>query len=187
MQGNQPATCEFTFDELDSGRLRINRRFRPVLEAGGLATFEALFHFPKGQIVRAVGGRSTARIVLADSEGQQWFYLKRHEPPRLLEKLKPLLHFSRPILGARNEWEALLRFHAAGIPTMVPVAFGESGGRSLVMTQDLRTDRTLLDLGDEIHVWRGARGARPAASDAELEHQLTAQVAQIARRMHSAG
>jgi heptose I phosphotransferase len=118
----------FPIEVCDAGRLLINGRFRRLLEANRLTTFAALFNFAGGEAVRTVGSRSTMRITLKAGGDEQTFFLKRHSPPRLIERLKPLFHLSRPIVGARNEWEAILRFHACGLPTMTPVAFGELQG-----------------------------------------------------------
>jgi heptose I phosphotransferase len=178
---------EFQFESFDSGRLVVNREFRPLLEASGLTTFAALFDLDGGEVVRTVGHRTTARIVLPAGKDTEVFYLKRHQPPRLVERLKPILHFSRPILGARTEWEAILRYHAAGVPTMTPVAFGEFQARSLVMTRDLKINRTLLDWADDIaDKRRDAR--RDAAHDGLAEKRaIIAHVAKIARHMHDSG
>jgi len=184
-------------EEWDAGRLQVNRRFRRVLEAHGLTTFTALFRLGGGKVVRAIGNRSTAHIVLSIEGRQEAFYLKRHVPQRLWERIKPLFHLSLPILGARNEWEAILGFHSAGIPTMTPVAFGEFQSHSLVMTRDLGTDFTLLDwlngnrlnanLGAGTAGDRGIGGPDRPGDNSSLRREITRRVAQIARRMHDCG
>jgi heptose I phosphotransferase len=177
------------FEDWDAGRLRVNQDFGRILEANRLTSFEALFDFAGGTVVREVGSRRTARIVLqgADGRGDQTFFLKRHSPPRLSERLRPLFSLSMPIVGARNEWEGILKFHAAGIPTMTPVAFGEHNGRSLVMTQDLGTPRTLLDWVNETAGEHSGPRQDDTAQSSAVKHELIARVADIARRMHSAG
>ncbi len=172
---------------MDSGRLLVNRRFSDILHQNGLTTFDALFALPSGEVVRQIKSRSTARITLSADGVQRTFYLKRHEPPRLRERLRPLLNLGRPILGARNEWQAILRFHAAGIPTMTPVAFGEAAGRSLLVTEDLGTDFTLLDWVDKT-ADAGPGASAQQRTDAEsLKRKLIRRVAGLARRMHEAG
>jgi heptose I phosphotransferase len=171
------------FETWDAGRLHVNRQFCAVLEANFLTTFAALYDLPGGDVVRAIDNRSTARVVFSRGGQEQAFYLKRHASPRLLDRLKPLLHLSLPILGARHEWRAILRFHATGIPTMTPVAFGEFQSRSLVMTRDLGTDLTLLDWVNE---YPGGRPER-TAGELRLTRDIMRRVAQIARRMHDSG
>lgn len=177
------------FEDWDRGRLRVNAAFGPVLKANRLTTFEALFDFAGGTVVREVGSRRTARIVLqaADAPRDQTFFLKRHSAPRLSERLRPLFSLSLPIVGARNEWEGILKFHAAGIPTMTPVAFGECDDRSLVMTQDLGTPRTLLDWVNAAAGDRSGPSPGDPAESPAARHELISRVAGIARRMHAAG
>lgn len=166
------------FEEWDHGRLRVNREFAALLRQHGLTTFESLMQFAGGTIVRQIGTRATARFTLADGGDEHAFYLKRHGPLPWKEYLKPLLRLTRPVHGARHEWEAILRFHAAGIPTMTPVALGESGGESLLITQSLEGSQNLLD-------WV-AESPETSARAADAR-KLTETVASIARRMHAAG
>ena len=179
----------FEFDEFDGGRLIVNRQFRELFVAHGLTTFAALYAWRDGEVVRKVKSRSTARVELTSAKlpGQTLtFYIKKHGRPKLKEYLKPLLNFGRPILGARNEWEAILEFHAAGIPTMIPIAFGESGDQSLVMTEGLGTDYTLLDWASS----RWADAAQVGLTNEQREgcqRELISRVAQIASRMHARG
>jgi heptose I phosphotransferase len=178
---------DIEIDDWDGGRLRINRRFAPALEAHGLTTFDAIFKLAGGKVVRSVGSRSTAQILLNAGGPGQSFYLKRHAAASLVERVKPVIHLSQPILGARNEWEAILRFHAAGIPTMTPVAFGESGERSLVMTEDLGTNRTLLDWVNDTTGSRPQRSGAVSRDAGIVKRELLRHIANIARRMHASG
>ena len=178
---------EFRFDEFDSGRLLINHEFTDVLRSNGLVTLDSLFNLSGGDMVRQIKSRSTTRITLPTADGQSTFYLKRHEPPQLRERLRPLVNFARPILGARNEWQAILRFHNAGIPTMTPVAFGEWQGRSLLVTEDLGTDHTLLDWANNMAETPVANTALHPTAAQSLKRSLIHRVANLARRMHDAG
>ena len=127
------------FEEWDGGRLVVNREFGGILRANGLATFHGLMTHQGGDVAKNVlRERTTTRIALTDTNGgRQAFYLKRHSPAPWKEYVKPLLRLARPMLGARHEWNAILQFHAAGISTMTPVAFGESGGHSFLLTAAL--------------------------------------------------
>src|SRR5579872_4916461 len=176
----------FEYETWDHGRLQVNRQFAGVLQASALTTFEALFNWPQGEVVREVGGRRTTRIVLNYDDREQSFFVKRHARPKLSDRLRPLIHLSWPVLGARNEWNAILSFHAAGIPTMTPAVLGESQGRSLIMTLDLRSERSLLDWFEA--AWHAESGAGPrAATIPPARRELISRVAQIARRMHESG
>ncbi len=177
----------FAIDDWDGGRLRVNRQFAQVLEANRLSTFEALINLTGGDVVRAIDSRSTVRVVLSCAGKDDAFFLKRHAPSRFVERLRPVMHLSRPILGARHEWEAILQFHAAGIPTMMPVAFGEFESRSLVMTRDLAADRTLLDWVEEAIGGQAVEKPGASGEPLSLKHRLIEEVAKIARRMHACG
>jgi heptose I phosphotransferase len=179
MRNDSKPNGGLSFETWDAGRLQVNSQFREILKSNGLTTFAALYELPGGDLVRAIDNRRTTRNVLTTDGQIQAFYLKRHGPPRLLDRIRPLLHFSLPILGARHEWEAILRFHARGIPTMTPVAFGEFQSRSFVMTCDLRTDLSLLDWVNSQQPSSRVRMERSAES--------TRRVAHIARRMHDSG
>jgi heptose I phosphotransferase len=187
VSANDEPSTSFDLVEWDDGRLQVNCQFSHVLQANGLTTCQALLDWPQGRVVRQIKSRSTSRIILPGDTGEQTFYIKRHGPPRLRERLRPLLNLSWPILGARNEWEAILRFHAAGLPTVTPVAFGESRQHSLVMTQDLGTDFTLLDWVNET-ADRHETGNRHAPAEVmPLKRRIVSRVAAIARHMHARG
>ncbi|MGH7202562.1 MAG: lipopolysaccharide kinase InaA family protein, partial [Planctomycetaceae bacterium] len=129
----------FAFERWDDGRLTVNRDFAPLLRAHGLTTFHALMHEVGGEVAKnLLRERTTSRFRLEDEDGSHCdFYIKRHRPPPVKEYVKPLLRLTWPVLGARNEWNALLDFHAAGISTMTPVALGEAGGESFLVTESL--------------------------------------------------
>jgi heptose I phosphotransferase len=177
----------FQLDEFDDGRLVVNRPYVETLRRNELLTFDELFAFAGGDVIRQIKSRSTTRIVLQMDGHQHAFYLKRHEAPNWRERLRPLLNFAKPILGARNEWEALLRFHAAGIPTMTPVAFGVKQGRSLLVTEDLGTDRTVLDWVNERAALSEVAADRQASNDEPLKRSLIKWLADMARQMHDMG
>jgi heptose I phosphotransferase len=172
----------FAFDTSDGGRLTVNREFAPLLLANGLTTFNAVMNFSGGQVAKnLLRERTTTRLDLADAAGQmRTFFLKRHQRPPLTEFLKPFLRLQRPILGARNEWNAILRFHQAGIATMIPVALGEGPGRSFLLTAGIEGCCKLTD-------WMATRAA--VLHDGELRtlRQIIAGVADVARTMHHAG
>ena len=164
----------------DDGRLTVNAAFAPLLRARGLTTFAAFGRLEPAETVRDVDRRVTARYELPTTDGPRRFYLKRHGRPPAREFVKPLLRLTKPVLGARPEWDALLRFHAAEIPTMTPVAFGEGGGESFVMTE-------ALEDCDRVDLWADDRRGDHAPTVRRDRRALTAAVARIARTMHAAG
>ncbi len=160
------------FEDWDDGRLRVNRAFAPILQDNGLASFSALMNHSGGTVAKQLlAERTTTRITLSGSKS---FYLKRHTPPPLKEYVKPLLRLTWPILGAANEWRALLQFHAAGIPSMTPVALGRSGRHSFVLTEALE---------GYVKLSHWLEGDPPP----EQLSLVGSKVAELAKRMHAAG
>lgn len=150
--------------------LLIHPDFADLCTSSGLTTFEAWFSLSGGESVRQVKQRWTTRIVL---DGQA-FYLKRYEPLSAREYVRSALRLNWPIHGARTEWEALLDFQKAGLPTATPVAFGERGGKSFVVLKALEGFRSLRDVfecGTTVHGME----------------DLAAAIGELARRMHQAG
>lgn len=161
----------------DSGRLTVNSRFAGLLRSNGLTSFDAIMASEQGTAAKAVlKQRTTTRLQLRDGAGRVvTCFLKRHEPAPWKEYVKPLLRLTRPILGARNEWQAILEFHAAGIPTMTPIALGECSRRSFLITEGLHDCRSLAEWLDESAEARSRRVPR----------SLLHCVAETARTMHA--
>lgn len=176
----------FEFEHWDSGRLQVNAAFAPLLRRHHLTTFESWMNYATGEVAREVGNRVTKRMVLQTADGNAAFYLKRHAALPLREFIKPLLRLAWPVYGAANEWNAILRFHDAEIPTMTPVALGVSGRRSFLVTQSLESRQSLLD-------WIGGRDkTEPDSQDVakcppNALRDAIQETARIARTMHEAG
>jgi heptose I phosphotransferase len=171
---------KFEFVDWDAGRLRVNVRHVDVFRAHGWTTFEALHRCDGGDLARRIASRITTRVVLDDAAGSHAFYLKRHGAATFGEYLRPIIHGRWPIVGAVNEFEAILHFHRVGIPTMEPVALGVSGRRSLIVTKSLEGYVSLLD-------WLRAQSSRDSKPDPTVIRRLISNVAAIARSMHGAG
>ena len=163
------------FEDWQDGNLRVNCAFAEILRANQLDTFDALMNYSGGAIAKDVLiERTTTRITLVDGERRRGFYIKRHRPSPLKEYVKPLLRLTWPILGARNEWDALLKFIAAEIPPMTPMALGELGRYSFLVTE-------AIDGYAKLPAWLAQQ---PAAADLS---PVIDRIAEIARRMHDAG
>lgn len=160
----------------DGGRLAVNRVFAELLKDAGLTTVAAFLEFAGGELAKqAVVDRRTDRIRLDGGDDGFVGFLKRHRRPRFSEYLKAWLRLTRPLLGARVEWDAIWQFHEAGLPTMTPVAFGECAAGSFVLTESLEPGQKL-----------SAMVAEPGL-EASRRRRLVREVAGLARRMHEAG
>ena len=101
----------------------------------------------EGQVFRELAARRTLRTVV---EGQPYF-VKIHRGIGWGEILKNLVTAKLPVLGAGQEWVAIQRLQALGVPTMTAVAFGEKGSNpadqhSFIITQELTPIISLEDL-----------------------------------------
>ncbi|MGB0361349.1 MAG: lipopolysaccharide core heptose(I) kinase RfaP, partial [Endozoicomonas sp.] len=99
-----------------------------------------------GEVYRALEARRTFRFEMNGSG----FFAKVHEGVGWCEILENLIRLRKPVLGARNEWEALECLHHLKIDTMTPVAYGEMGNnpatrRSFLVTEELKDMVTLED------------------------------------------
>ena len=183
----------FELDSWDGGKVIVNAEFAPVLRKHGLDTFQALMDYQGGQVAKnLLSQRVTTRFELSrPGGGTQGFYIKRHGPSPMKEYIKPLIRLRRPILGAENEWNAILRFHEVGIATMMPVAYGKSGPSSFLVTAAIENCIKLSDWVES--QFPAALTGRPIevgdvpTETLALSHALTNRVARIARTMHQAG
>ncbi len=134
----------------------------------------------EGEVFRHVKARRTIRF----SANGRWYFAKIYHGTGWWEILKELLQFKVPVLGARNEWEALNLLHRLGVATMTPVAFGCRGRsparrQSFLITEELTGTRSLEQLC--LHEWKG----RPPAF--RMKKALIERVASVAGTMHRHG
>ena len=176
-----PAKGSMEFANWDSGRLQVNAAFADVLRQNGFTTFESLMRYAGGEVAKhVIAERPTTRIELASANGPVVCFLKRHAPAKLKEYLKPLIRLRWPRLGAKPEWEALIQFHEVGIPTMTPVAWGQSRRESLLLTLAIEGCEKLSD-------WM-RRTPRPITREQIAEsRRIIREVAEVTRHMHQVG
>jgi heptose I phosphotransferase len=139
------------------------------------AAVEAL----QGQVYRELEGRRTLRTEV-DGRG---YFVKIHRGIGWGEIVKNLLTAKLPVLGARQEWQAIQRLTTAGVATMTAVAYGERGSNpaaqhSFIVTEELAptTDLEQLSLN-----WAHE------PPEPRLKWALIAEVAKMVGNMHRAG
>jgi tRNA A-37 threonylcarbamoyl transferase component Bud32 len=167
---------------VQQGNLFVNKDFSEFLDASGLDSFDDFMRL-EGMVAKsAVRERLTQRL---DVEGAT-VYIKKHFFPGIREILKSFFRFRFP-LGALNEWRALLAFHAHNIPTIIPICAGRKPllwkieKESFLLTDDLGEASRLDDFLKET-------GAIPCRGEVlETKKRILENLADITRRMHSAG
>jgi heptose I phosphotransferase len=165
----------------DHGKLTVNKAFASLFRQRGWETFASIWVETANAAVakKMRTDRITLSFTLDDHGTQRTFFIKRHIRSSWKEYIKPLLRLTWPILGARNEWNAILHFHDADIPTMTPVAIGESGENSFLITEGLDNCTKLSRLG--------GLDDRRDPETIKRRRRIIDEVARIARTMHAAG
>lgn len=163
--------------------LYLREDLRGALNAGALAAgdgavFERI-HGVSGEVFRLAERRRTVRFVA----GGKAYFAKIHDGVGWREISKNLLVGKRPVLGARNEFDASRRLLAHGVRGPSVAAFGERGHgparrRSFVVCDALE-DRT--DLETVVDGWSRCPPALGA------KRQLIVAAGELARLMHDAG
>ena len=171
----------FSLESWDKNQLVVNRSFADLFRQRGWTTFESIWQSTADAAVakNLRTDRVTLRFTINDGVRDHLFFIKRHGQSSWKEYIKPLLRLTWPILGARNEWNAILEFHQAGLPTMTPVAFGQSGRNSFLITEALEGCTKLSELPELFDPVR--------AGDTRWRNQMIQQIAVLARKMHSSG
>ena len=133
----------------------------------------------QGEIFRNKEGRRTLRFEI----GGRGYFLKLHEGVGWAEIIKNLLQGRLPILGARNEYDAIRALESLRIDTLSIAGFGERGINPAKQLSFLVTDelRDVISLEDLCRPWLD----RPPAPG--LKRNLILRIADIARRMHNNG
>jgi len=133
----------------------------------------------QGEVYRELEARRTLRTEV-DGRG---YFVKIHRGIGWGEIVKNLVTAKLPVLGAGQEWQAIQRLHAVGVPTMTAVAYGERNSNpadqhSFIITQELAPTVSLEDFSIN---WR-SEPPQPA-----LKRALIAEVARMTGMMHRAG
>jgi len=138
-----------------------------------------LARLQQGEIFRSKEGRRTLRFKLGDKS----YFLKLHQGVGWGEIVKNLLQLRLPIIGAKNEWEAIHFLEKHQLDTMKIAAYGQQGFNpaktlSFLVTDELVDTMNLEYLGEQ---WRNTL---PKFGD---KAKLIRKIALIAKKMHENG
>ena len=100
----------------------------------------------KGETFREVAARRTIKTRIGD----RYYFAKIHFGVGWWEIVKNFLQFRLPVLGAGNEYAAIQKLTAAGVPTMTACLYCESGRNpaarcSAILTEALEGKISLED------------------------------------------
>lgn len=132
-----------------------------------------------GEVYRSLEGRCTSRVVF----NNEAYFIKQHRGVGWREIWKNLFQLRLPVLGAKNEYRAIKRLTALGIPTLEIVNYGCKGlnpatRQSFLLTRELPACISLEDLSKN---WQ----TEPPLFCTKLA--LIKTVAHIARVLHTDG
>lgn len=185
-----PDPAETGLERAPDGKMWLDGRLRPELEAAGLAGFDAVMTTSEGLCLRVLAGRENWRLELRRArKPARGAFLKRHRVRTWQTRLRAALGVGPGQTPGRVEARNIRRLAADGIASMDLVAYGEN----------LRPDGHLESfvLTDELDGYEPAdtflRRRFPAndatggtARDADLDGLIRA-VAAATRELHGAG
>ncbi|GMQ91614.1 MAG: lipopolysaccharide core heptose(I) kinase RfaP [Gammaproteobacteria bacterium] len=155
----------------------VRNEFKPLFPETLVADFLKI----EGETVKhVVEDRHTFRF----ERGGRLFYMKAHFGVGWKEITKNLITLKAPVLGARNEWQAIRAFERLGVPTMTIVAYGESGINPAHRKSFLITDA--LEQTEDLEQWLPTLDLhRP--EDVKLKREIIRKLGAIARVLHQRG
>ncbi len=133
----------------------------------------------QGEIYRSLEARKTLRFEI---EGQS-FFIKIHRGIGWLEIIDNLLRLRLPVLGAKNEYDAIHALEHLKIDTMTIAAYGQKGWnpaqqQSFIITEDLINT---ISLEDYCLFWKTQK------PEFNFKYRLIEKVAYISRTLHNNG
>ncbi len=161
----------------------INRAFLSLLKKNNLLSYGQIMTYQYGITLKQIMARTIKRLKMKNEKGEDClFYLKRHCPSFSFSSIAKRRDDSSE---GRREWNSILAFHEAGLPTMVPVAMGECrtwfSKESFLMTE-------ALDGYEPMEKWIPSMLTRyPQKKRSQVKRELIREVALLARKMHQAG
>ena len=163
---------------IDDGRLLVNTAYSQLLQDNGIATLNDLWNLKGEAVKKKLIERGTERSLLTLDGKPVETFVKRYLPLPFKEYFKAITSF-RPFFpsGAMHEWDAILAFHAAKIPTMKPLAAGHfSDGRSALLTLGISDYRRASDILPELM----------GKESENTRSELILKIAELAGKMHAA-
>lgn len=130
----------------------------------------------QGKIAREMKDRQTLRFEI----NGQGYYRKWHRGVGWKEIVKNFLQLRLPVLGAKNEWNALNKLRALNIPSLIPLAYGVRG-KNPARQQSFIVTRELTDVIQLDHFFE------QSSVDVKTKRRILIRVALMARAMHEAG
>jgi len=150
-------------------------------------SFESIWHYRGGEIIKKIKARSVARIEVQSHSKKTYYYLKRHNPEFIgFRGLFALISPKWILSQGRKEFKNICDFRRSNLATVVPVATGEKRFRffwvaSFLITEDFSPYTSLENLlGDQPELFTGSEGET-------RKKNIINEIGLLARRMHQNG
>lgn len=132
-----------------------------------------------GECFRHQKGRLTQRVLIGD----KYYFIKQHTGVGWKEIFKNLIQLRLPILGAKNEWQAIQKLESLGVPVPKLAAYGQRGLnpaslQSFVLMEEVQPSISLETL---CLTWTKTEPTF------KFKQALLKEVARIARVLHQNG
>lgn len=185
-----PDPAETGLEPAPDGKMWLDGRLRPELDAAGLTAFDAVMTTSAGQCLRVLADRENWRVELRRARAPaRGAFLKRHRVRTWQSRLRARLGVGPGRTAGRVEARNIRRLAADGIASMDLVAYGErlrpdGHVESFVLTDELEG----YEPADAFLRRRfpALDSVRATARDGDLDRLIRA-VAAAARKLHRAG
>lgn len=172
---------------VEADRLIINREYRAFLSDIGLNTFDAVWRFPKGDIVKSAKQRSITKIAIRCDHGYRHLFIKKHFYefslwPKPMARLFPKRKSSQGCVEFNN----ICDFRRHNIATVIPIACGERFCGIFRRDSFLITESYAPYVSLEMLILH-CSAFQQRLTSASWKKNLIAHLARFTRKMHAAG
>jgi len=133
----------------------------------------------EGEVYRELEGRRTLRF----EENGKGYFAKIHQGVGFREIFKNLIQGRWPVLGAINEYKAILRLNQLNIDTLSVVAFAQAGFNPATLKSFIVTD----ELSNTVSLEQYGKRWREQGISFLLKRAFIKKIALMARNLHANG
>ncbi len=137
---------------IEKKHLIVNRDYVEILEGLQFHSFESVWRFTNGEIIKKIKERTVIRFNSGHGDIKRSFYLKRHDLEFIgFSKLFSCFFPRRCVSQGLLEFDNICNFRNHNLPTVVPVAMGEKNVRffwaeSFLITENFSPFVSLEDI-----------------------------------------
>ena len=172
---------------LAKNHLILNRDSLDLLKEICFDSFEAIWKYHAGEVIKKIKSRSVIRFAVQTNSGKRFFYLKRHNTKFVGIQRFLSLFFPKLVLSeGKREFENICDFREGGLGTVLPVAAGERFVKlcwvqSFLITEDFSPFISLeYMLRDNPEFFMGEK-------DSYRKKKSINKIGMFARKMHNKG